>query len=79
MKHIRDGAKKSSVLLDVVKNVSIKYGRGWTYYHEGKIAQPSYMASISTSVPVPRTIFISPINAQFQSYQWRTVSREDVL
>lgn len=78
-KQIHEGARKSSVLLEVVKNITTKYGRGWTYYHEGKIVPPSYMASISTSFSIPRTLYISPTEAQFQSFQWRTILREDVL
>lgn len=79
IKKIQEGAKESSLLLNFVKNVSIKYGKGWTYYQEGKIMPPTYMQSISTTFHIPRTEFINPVNAKFQSIHWRMISREDVL
>ena len=75
---IMDRAKESSVLLNIMQELPLKYGRGHFMERDGGFTEPSELVPFSVSVEKPRAEILDPIGHTSRRLGWQSVGlRED--
>lgn len=67
-----DRAKQSSVLLNILPELPLKYGRSHFMEREGGFTEPSKLSPFSFSVEKPRGEVLDPIGQMFQRVRWQS-------
>lgn len=73
-----DRAKQSSVLLNIMPELPLKYGRSHFMEREGGFTEPSELVPFSVSAEKPRGEILDPIGQMFRRLGWQSAGlRED--
>ena len=72
-----EAAQKHSALLQLVRRVPIKYGRGFAVQRQGEPSAPMPLNSISHEIEVPQGELIDTIGEAKRRIQWRNIALDE--
>lgn len=70
---IMESAQNQSVFLNLVRRVTIKYGRGFSVQRPGVAPDPTPLKSFSYEAEMPRAELIDPIGQTARRIQWQNM------
>lgn len=74
---VMEAAQNRSVLLQLVRRVPLKYGRGFTFQRPGSAADPSPLHSFEYELEIPRGELIDPMGQTGRRLQWQNMGLDD--
>jgi hypothetical protein len=75
---LMDKAKQSSVLLNLMPELPLKYGRSHFMERDGGFTEPSELVPYSVSAEKPRAEILDPVGLMFRRLGWQAAGLQDV-
>jgi hypothetical protein len=76
---VMEAAQNRSVLLQLVRRVPLKYGRGFAFQHAGAAAAPNPLHAFEYELEIPRGELIDPIGQAARRLQWQSLGLAENL
>ncbi len=75
---LMDKAKQSSVLLNLMPELPLKYGRSHFMERDGGFTEPSELVPYSVSAEKPRAEILDPVGLMFRRLGWQSAGLQNV-